>query len=130
MSIADRDKMDAIPWLRLLNSLDYHLWATSGTAALIKGLGIPVTEVNKADGPTPNAITVIEDGIVHSVVNTVEETAIAMRDGFDIRRTATQRRIPCYTSIDTARVAVEALAFGGTNYQVKTYSQYLLDKND
>jgi carbamoyl-phosphate synthase large subunit len=32
-----------------------------------------------------------------------------MRDGFHIRRAATENRVPCFTSIDTARAAVQAL---------------------
>ena len=32
-----------------------------------------------------------------------------MMDGFYIRRAAAERRIPCFTSIDTALAAVEAL---------------------
>jgi carbamoyl-phosphate synthase large subunit len=125
VTIADRDKAEAVPWLKLLHETGYRLWATSGTAALIHGLGIPVTTVNKAGEPPPNAKTVVADGIVDGVVNTVEETAIAMRDGFDIRRAATERRVPCYTSIDTARVAVETLVYGGGEYHVRTCDAYV-----
>ena len=125
VTIADRDKAEAVPWLRLLHQMDYRLWATSGTAALIRGLGIPVTTINKADEPPPNGITVVADGTVDAVVNTVAETAIALRDGFDIRRAATERRVPCYTSIDTARVAVETLAHEGLGYQVRTCIAYV-----
>jgi len=32
-----------------------------------------------------------------------------MRDGFAIRRTAAERRIPCFTSLDTARAAIDIL---------------------
>ena len=60
-----------------------------------------------------------------AVVNTVEEVAQALRDGFEIRRAATERRIPCYTSMDTARAAVEALVLGGSDYNVATMAEYV-----
>ena len=125
VTIADRDKPEAIPWLKLLHKLGYRLLATTGTAALIHGLGIPVEHVNKSGELTPNAVSVIADGTVDGVVNTVAETAVAMRDGFEIRRAATERRIPCYTSTDTIRSVVEALSYGGLDYGVHTTAEYL-----
>ena len=125
VTIADRDKAEAVPWLKLLHQLGYQLLATSGTAALIRGLGIPVTIVNKAGDAPPNTLTVVTDGLVDGVVNTVAETAIAIRDGFEIRRAAAERRVPCYTSLDTVMAVVETLAYGGGGYQVRTCEAYV-----
>ena len=125
VTIADRDKSDAVGWLKMLGRLDYELYATYGTAALMRGLGLAVTEVNKVGEHYPNAYSVVADGTVDAVVNTVEEVAQALRDGFEIRRAATERRIPCYTSMDTARAAVEALVLGGSDYNVATTSEYV-----
>ena len=125
VTIADRDKTDAATWLKTLRSLDYELYATQGTASLMRGLGLAVCEVNKVGEPAPNAYSVVADGTVDAVVNTIAEVAKALRDGFEIRRAATERRIPCYTSMDTARAAVEALAFGGSDYNVATTSEYV-----
>ena len=125
VTIADRDKTDAAAWLKTLGSLDYELYATQGTASLMRGLGLAVCEVNKVGEPAPNAYSVVADGTVDAVVNTIAEVAKALRDGFEIRRAATERRIPCYTSMDTARAAVEALAFGGSDYNVATTSEYV-----
>jgi carbamoyl-phosphate synthase large subunit len=55
------------------------------------------------------------------------EFPVAIRDGFEIRRAAVERRIPCLTSLDTAAALVESLnllALGGA-YQVKTLAEYL-----
>ena len=65
------------------------------------------------------------DGTVDGVVNTVSEAAAALRDGFEIRRVATERRIPCYTSLDTVRAAVEALAYRGVEYHVLPTEVYV-----
>jgi carbamoyl-phosphate synthase large subunit len=125
VTIADKDKPEAASWLKGLKDLNYRLWATTGTAALIRGLGIPVTEVNKVGEPAPNSISVVADGTVDGVVNTISEAAASLRDGFEIRRAATERRIPCYTSLDTARVAVEALAYQGLEYHVLPTTVYV-----
>ena len=125
VTIADRDKAEAVSWMKLLGTMDYKLYATSGTAALMTVLGLEVTTVNKAYEPEPNAYSIVADGTVNAVVNTVEVVAAAMRDGFEIRRAATERRIPCYTSMDTTRVAVEALVSGSRDYHVATTSAYV-----
>ena len=125
VTVADRDKAEAVPWLRLLHQLGYRMMATVGTAALIRGLGIPVTQVNKAGEPPPNTISVVTEGMVDGVVNTVAETATAIRDGFDIRRAAVERRTPCYTSLDTIAAVAEALAYGGADYQVRPSQRYV-----
>ena len=125
VTIADRDKAEAVSWLKELGGLDYRLYATSGTAALMRGLGLDVAEVNKVGEPEPNAWSVVADGTVDAVVNTIAEVAQALRDGFEIRRSASERRIPCYTSMDTAKAAIEALAQGGSDYHVARTSEYV-----
>jgi len=125
VTIADRDKAEAIPWLKQMGELDYKLYATEGTAALMEGLGLSVSRVNKVGEPEPNAYSIVADRTVDAVVNTVEEVAIAMRDGFDIRRAATERRIPCYTSMDTVKAAIAALVSGAAEFHIATTSAYV-----
>jgi carbamoyl-phosphate synthase large subunit len=125
ITIADRDKAEAVPWLKLLGNLGYELYATSGTAALIRGLGMDVRQVNKVGEPEPNAYSVVAERTVDGVVNTVAEVAQSLKDGFEIRRAATERRIPCYTSMDTAKAAIEARAYGGTDYHVAPTLAYV-----
>ena len=59
-------------------------------------------------GERPNTVDIIADGTVSAVVNTIEGDRESLEDGFEIRRAAVDQRIPCFTSLDTARVAVEA----------------------
>jgi len=42
LSIADRDKPEALPIIRNLSSIGYKLYATEGTAAMIEAVGLPV----------------------------------------------------------------------------------------
>ena len=48
-----------------------------------------------------------------------------LRDGFYIRRAAVEQRIPCFTSLDTARAATDALLAGVQTYTVQPLRAYL-----
>jgi carbamoyl-phosphate synthase large subunit len=126
LSIADKDKPEALPIIRQFASVNYRLYATEGTAAMIEAAGLPVTTITKklSEGH-PNVIDVILEGIVDGVVNTMTGDRIPLRDGFEIRRMAVEKRIPCYTSLDTARAAVEALSNGVSMYNIQPLRHYL-----
>ncbi|HEY9287955.1 MAG TPA: carbamoyl-phosphate synthase large subunit [Candidatus Dormibacteraeota bacterium] len=116
-SIADADKDEALPVLRALHGLGFALYATEGTAAMLHRSGIPATTVQKLRHGHPNVVDVIHSGQVHLVVNTVSSSTpriengsgVPLRDGYEIRRASVERRIPCLTSLDTARALVQAL---------------------
>ena len=97
-----------------------------GTAAMIEAAGIPVKMVTKklSEGH-PDMIDVIERGKVNGVINTVTGASIPLRDGFEIRRAAAERRIPCFTSLDTARVAAEVLVNKCQTYNIQPLKDYL-----
>ncbi|MBA7641563.1 Carbamoyl-phosphate synthase large chain [subsurface metagenome] len=126
LSIADKDKPEAVSIIRELSALDYKLYATEGTAAMIEALGLPVTMISKklSEGH-PNVLDIIRDGTVGSVVNTVTGERTPLRDGFEIRRAAAEKRIPCFTSLDTTRAAVEALVNGVQTFSVQPLTGYL-----
>ena len=126
LSIADRSKADAVPLVKELHSAGCHLYATEGTAKMIASLDIPVVAITKRLGQGhPNVVDVISDGTVDAVVNTVTGDRETLQDGFAIRRAATDRRIPCFTSIDTARAAAESLHGRTDDYSVKPLKDYL-----
>jgi len=125
LSIADRDKPEALPIIRKMASIGYKLYATEGTAAMIEAIGLPVKIITKklSEGH-PNVVDVINEGTVNGVVNTITGDRVPLRDGFQIRRAAVEKRIPCFTSLDTARAAVEALVNGGQNYSTRPLPDY------
>jgi carbamoyl-phosphate synthase large subunit len=126
LSVADKDKPQAIPLVKKLSQIGYNLYATEGTSAMIQALGLEVTMISKklSEGH-PNVVDIIRDGVVQGVVNTMTGGRIPLRDGFEIRRAATERHIPCFTCLDTARVAIEALANGSQVFNVQPLSGYL-----
>jgi carbamoyl-phosphate synthase large subunit len=127
LSIAERDKPEAGPLVTRLVGLGYELVATEGTAIWARDrLGLPVdTVTKKLHEGHPNVLDVIESGRVRAVVNTVTGERRPMLDGFLIRRTAVERRIPCFTSLDTLRAALDGLAHDRT-HDVRTVTEYRL----
>ena len=133
ISVADRHKTQMVPVIRMLDEAGYRLYATDGTAGMISALGLPVHAVTKRlNEGHPNVVDIINDDSVSCVINTPEGRFTGtLRDGFYIRRAATEKRIPCFTSIDTARAAVEALVATQRRpqqsaYQVRPFPEYRL----
>jgi carbamoyl-phosphate synthase large subunit len=72
---------------------------------------------------------------VHLVVNTVSASApvadqgagVPLRDGYEIRRASVERRIPCLTSLDTAKALVQALRASRREHRssVATLGEYV-----
>ena len=126
VSIADRDKAESIPIIRKIAEHGYKLYATEGTADMLQQNGLTPTMITKKlhEGH-PNVVDVIRNVMVHAVINTVSGGRTTLKDGFEIRRAAAEMRIPCYTSLDTARVAIESLSAGRTEYNVLRRTEYL-----
>jgi carbamoyl-phosphate synthase large subunit len=125
ISVADRDKPEAMPIIKKLAAIGYKLYATEGTAAMIEASGLPVKVIpKKLSEGHPNVVDVISEGTVNGVLNTITGGRVSLRDGFHIRRAATEKRIPCFTSMDTAKAAVEALVNGSQIYGVQPLSDY------
>ncbi|CAI8046955.1 Carbamoyl-phosphate synthase large chain, partial [Geodia barretti] len=126
LSVADQHKAEAVSIIRGLNQAGCPLYATEGTAAMISAMGLPVTMTTKklSEGH-PNVMDVINDGSVGAVINTLSGVSDVLRDGFYIRRAAVERQMPCFTSLDTARAAVESLLSGNAVYDIGTTSDYL-----
>jgi len=126
LSIADQNKAEALDLVRDLGQAGCPLYATEGTAAMISALGIPVTVANKRlDEGHPNVVDLITNGTVGAVINTLSGDTSVMQDGFFIRRAAVERQIPCFTSLDTARAAVESLLMERNTYSVLPTKEYL-----
>jgi carbamoyl-phosphate synthase large subunit len=125
-SIADQDKAEALPIIEGFYSIGYQVYATEGTADMVKSAGMKVKKIGKKLGEGhPNVVDIINDGSVDGVVNTTIGSRVPLRDGFHIRRAAAEKRIPCFTSLDTARVALKALDSGSQIFNVKPVREYL-----
>ena len=125
LSLSNQTKSEAVPLIRALHEAGSPLYATEGTAALIRGLDLPVEEVEKRlnEGGL-NVVDLIRSGRVGAVINTIEGGRTThIRDGFHIRRSATEMHIPCFTSLDTARAAIHMLS-APLSYNVRPLAEY------
>ena len=127
LSLADHTKPEALPVARSLAECGYRIYATEGTAAMLRAINLTVEQVPKRlDEGHPNVVDIIREGLVDVVINTPQGgQAATLRDGFQIRRAAAERRIPSFTSIDTAAAAVSALAGGDRHFTVQPLRDYL-----
>jgi carbamoyl-phosphate synthase large subunit len=125
-SIADKNKQEALPIIRGFHSLGYGLYATSGTAAFIEQNGIKVVAIEKKlSQGSPNIIDLINTGVITGIINTITGGRMALQDGFHIRRAAVERRVPCFTSLDTVRALLKALSQSKGVYSIKPLPEYL-----
>ena len=123
LSIADRDKAEAEPIIRALGDAGYRLYATAGTAALVRRLGYDVTAVGKLTDGDQAIINLIRAGRANLVVNTVTGGRPALQDGFEIRRAAAEHQVPCLTSLDTVGALLESMT-GGSDFSVRSLPAY------
>ena len=78
--------------------MGFRVLATGGTATAIRRMGVPVERIRKLSEGSPNVVERIEAGEVDLVVNTPTGSG-ARADGYEIRRAAVGRGIPCITTM-------------------------------
>ncbi len=109
LTVTDTDKSAVMGIAAQLHDLGFRIVATRGTAAAISRMGIPVERLNKIGEGSPHVIDWIESGDVTLVINTPTGTA-ARTDGYEIRRAAVARGIPCITTIAGGMAAARAIS--------------------
>jgi len=109
-----------------MNEMGYKIVATKGTCKFLKEAGIDAKEVGKINDPRPNILDVIRNGEIDLVVNTPTKGGDSTRDGFKIRRMATEYGIDIVTSLDTlaARVAVKNKKFHEENMDIYDITEF------
>jgi carbamoyl-phosphate synthase large subunit len=109
ITVADSDKPGALAIASQLHDLGLDIVATAGTALALRGMGVPVETLKKIGEGSPNVVDWIERGDVDLVINTPIGTG-ARSDGYEIRRAAVARGIPCVTTLSGGLAAARAIA--------------------
>ena len=126
LTIADKDKEEALNLAKRFSAIGYRLMATSGTADYLKKSGIPVSVVNKIGADGPNLLDVIRNGEAQFVINTFSIGKQPERDGFRIRREAVENGVACLTSLDTAVAILRVIE--SMNFSTEAMEQPLATK--
>jgi len=108
LSVTDGDKAAAVGIAFLLYDLGFSIVATHGTARAIRPYGVPVEAINKITEGSPHVVDRIEAGGVDLVINTPTGSG-ARTDGWEIRRAAVARGIPCITTLAGGLAAARAI---------------------
>ncbi|HEV7804619.1 MAG TPA: carbamoyl-phosphate synthase large subunit [Solirubrobacteraceae bacterium] len=116
ITVTDGDKAAASGIAAQLGDLGFRVVATAGTAQAIRGMGVRVDAVLEkiGDGSRPGrrgrtVADAIEAGEVDLIVNTPTGSG-ARADGWEIRRAAVARGIPCITTLSGGHAAARAIA--------------------
>jgi carbamoyl-phosphate synthase large subunit len=109
LTIADKDKEEAIELAKRFTEIGYQLVATSGTANYLKSAGVHVEVVGKIGSEGITLLDFIRKGKVQLVINTLTRGKQPERDGFKIRRESVENGIPCLTSLDTADAILKVM---------------------
>ena len=139
LTIADTDKPEIFPIASRLVQLGCTILCTEGTAATLRDAGFSPRVVAKIGEEGPTVLDVIERGEVDLVINTMSNLRRekdgqtdegpgrgvgVIRDGFEIRRAAVERRIPCLTSLDTAAALLESATASHGELRVRTVDEW------
>jgi carbamoyl-phosphate synthase large subunit len=125
-SIGDDEKQAALPIARLLVDLDFALYATPGTWALLADHGIDSIRVKKIAEGSPHVLDLITSGGVDMVINNASTSSQAQTDGYRIRRAAAEAGVACLTSLDTVRALLVAIeARGNDPLRVRALHEYV-----
>lgn len=110
LSIKEADKTaDLVETGKILKSLDFHILATSGTAAFLGNHGIETEVVNKQYEGGRTIVDILKDGDVSLVMNTTEG-AQAVEDSRSMRSVTLMDKIPYYTTLAGSYAAAQAMA--------------------
>ena len=112
ISLADKDKTQAVESARALYELGFKLYATAGTKSILANEGIETELVmkhsEKSGTASRSAVDLIETGEINLVVNTPFGRD-SKKDGWLIRSSAVARGIPCITTIPGLKAAVSGI---------------------
>ena len=109
-TIADCDKEEALPLIRRFYNLGFNIEATEGTAKFLKENGIRTHVLRKISDGSDEIAESIRQGHIAYVINTSDPgSSGVMRDGFEIRKYATENNVTMFTSLDTVRVLLDVL---------------------
>ena len=121
-TVNDHDKEEFLEIAKDMKNLGYTFLATEGTAKILRKNDIDAITVNKIGEGKPNILDAIMNNQVDMVINTPTKGNDATRDGFKIRRTATEYNVDIMTSLDTLKALVKVNKKYINSNDIKVYN--------
>ncbi len=110
VTVADKDKEEALPLIRRFYNLGFNIQATRGTANFLKNNGIRTHILEKLSENNTEILDAIRQGHIAYVINTRDVSSNNQNsDGAQIRRAATENNVTIFTALDTVRVLLDVL---------------------
>ncbi len=110
LTIADRDKEEALPLVRRFYNLGFNIEATHGTAMFLKEHGIRTRIKEKIGSGSSDIAESLRSGHIAYVINTSDlSSSDQQKDGYQIRALAVETGTTMFTSLDTVRVLLDVL---------------------
>ncbi len=110
VTIADKDKEEALPLIRRFYELGFNIEATIGTANFLKSNGIRTHILQKIETGSNEIQESIRQGHIAYVINTSDvQCENQLSDGRQIRAWAIESGVTMFTSLDTVRVLLDVL---------------------
>ncbi len=111
VTIADKDKEEALPLIRRFYNLGFNIEATGGTATFLKENGIRTRVMRKISDGSEEIFDSIRQGYVSYVINTRDYNyeGSSLSDGLQIRSCAIENGVTIFTALDTVRVLLDVL---------------------
>ncbi|NLF34683.1 MAG: carbamoyl-phosphate synthase large subunit, partial [Clostridiales bacterium] len=103
VTVRDEDKGELAGIARGFEEMGVEIFATSGTCAYLRRMGVAAKQVARVSEAHPNILDMITSGTVDLIINTPTKGRKQDTDGFKIRRSAVEHSVACVTTIDTAR---------------------------
>jgi carbamoyl-phosphate synthase large subunit len=106
VSVGAKDRPEAITLARQLAQLGFGVKGTGDTAKALALCGVKVEEVSESSAALQEAVRQREFAFI---LSTPSKGKTPERTGYLLRRLAAEHRVPCFTSMDTAKAVVRAL---------------------
>ncbi len=110
VTVADKDKEEALPLVRRFYNLGFNIEATAGTAKFLKKNGIRTKILKKIGDGSLEIQEALRQGHIAYVINTSDiGSTNGLTDGHQIRSLAIETNITMFTALDTVKVLLDVL---------------------
>ncbi len=110
LTVRDSDKPEIVDIAKKFHNLGFTLYATAGTAEVLRRAGFSSIMVRKIyEDAENNSMSLLESGKINYIVSTSARGREPAKDSVKIRRKASSLGIACLTSIDTANALADIL---------------------